>query len=310
MVILTNQVKAKQPGNSRSRAWTQLLPYLFVGPAMLYIAVFVMIPLSRGVQLSFTDTKLISPQGGKSVGVENYAELLTSERFWNSFVVTVAYTAAIVIFSLVLGTLSAVLVNRSFRGRALTRAILTFPYATPNVAVALIFLWMFNQAGGVFNESLAVLGIGEVGWLGDPDYGLFSVILATLWKVTPFVMLVVLAALQSVPEELYESARVDGADVFSTFRAIVLPHLMPTIRVVALLMTVWSIRRFEIIYLLTGGGPVETTNVLVINIYQQAFQSQKLGMAAAIGVLGLLLSLIVTVAFFVADKRSNLAESQ
>jgi multiple sugar transport system permease protein len=169
---------------------------------------------------------------------------------------------------------------------------------------------MYNQSSGVFNESLAVLGIGEVGWLGDPDYGLFSVILATLWKVTPFVMLVVLAALQSVPEELYEASRVDGADVLSTFRAIVLPHLMPTIRVVALLMTIWSIRRFEIIYLLTGGGPVETTNVLVINIYQQAFQSQKLGMAAAIGVLGLLLSLIVTVVFFVVDRRASLAESQ
>lgn len=310
MAILTNQVKPKQPRNTRSRAWSRLLPYLFMGPAMLYIAVFVMIPLGRGVQLSFTDTKLINPQGGNPIGVENYAELLTSERFWNSFVVTVSYTAAIVIFSLMLGTLSAVLINRSFRGRALIRALLTFPYATPNVAVALIFLWMYNQSSGVFNESLAVLGIGEVGWLGDPDYGLFSVVLATLWKVTPFVMLVVLAALQSVPEELYEASRVDGADVLSTFRAIVLPHLMPTIRVVALLMTIWSIRRFEIIYLLTGGGPVETTNVLVINIYQQAFQSQKLGMAAAIGVLGLLLSLIVTVVFFVVDRRASLAESQ
>jgi multiple sugar transport system permease protein len=281
-----------------------------MGPAMLYIAIFVMIPLGRGIQLSFTDTKLINPQGGDPIGVQNYAELLTSERFWNSFVVTVSYSAAIVIFSLVLGTLSAVLINRSFRGRALTRAVLTLPYATPNVAVALIFLWMYNQSSGIFNESLSVLGIGEVGWLGDPDYGLFSVIVATLWKVTPFVMLVVVAALQSVPEELYEASRVDGADVLSTFRAIVLPHLMPTIRVVALLMTIWSIRRFEIIYLLTGGGPVETTNVLVINIYQQAFQSQKLGMAAAIGVLGLLLSLAVTAVFFVLDRRASLAESQ
>jgi len=308
--MLTDQMKAKHPRIFRSRARTRLLPYLFMGPAMLYIAIFVMIPLGRGIQLSFTDTKLINPQGGDPIGVQNYAELLTSERFWNSFVVTVSYSAAIVIFSLVLGTLSAVLINRSFRGRALTRAVLTLPYATPNVAVALIFLWMYNQSSGIFNESLSVLGIGEVGWLGDPDYGLFSVIVATLWKVTPFVMLVVVAALQSVPEELYEASRVDGADVLSTFRAIVLPHLMPTIRVVALLMTIWSIRRFEIIYLLTGGGPVETTNVLVINIYQQAFQSQKLGMAAAIGVLGLLLSLAVTAVFFVLDRRASLAESQ
>lgn len=311
VTMLKNQGNARLRSSAeRSRTWTRTLPYFFIGPALAYIAVFVMVPLGRGVQLSFTDTRLINPQGGGFVGLENYTELLTSERFWNSFFVTVLYTTAVVVFSLLLGTVAAVLINKPFRGRALTRALLTFPYATPNVAVALIFLWMYNQSSGVLNESLAVLGVGQVGWLGDPDYGLFSVVLATLWKVTPFVMLVILAALQSVPEELYEASRVDGADVLSTFRAIVLPHLMPTIRVVALLMTIWSIRRFEIIFLLTGGGPVETTNTLVINIYQQAFQSQKLGMAAAIGVLGLLLSLLVTVAFFVVDRRASLAESQ
>ena len=295
---------------SRGRLWSRVLPYLFIGPALAYLAVFVMVPLGRGIQLSFTDTKLINPNGGNPNGSENYSELLTSDRFWNSFVVTLVYTAAIVVFSLILGTLAAVLINQPFRGRALTRAIMTFPYATPNVAVALIFIWIYNQSNGVLNESLAVLGIGQVGWLEDPEYGMISVVIATLWKVTPFVMLVVLAALQSVPEELYEATRVDGADVLSTFRAIVLPHLMPTIRIIALLMTIWSIRRFEIIFLLTGGGPVETTNTLVINIYQQAFQQQKLGMAAAIGVLGLLLSLIVTVVFLVVDRRANLKEAQ
>lgn len=295
---------------SRPRLWSRALPYLFIGPALAYLAVFVMVPLGRGIQLSFTDTKLINPNGGNPAGLDNYSELLTSDRFWNSFVVTIVYTAAIVIFSLILGTLAAVLINRPFRGRVAVRAIMTFPYATPNVAVALIFIWMYNQSNGVFNESLAVLGIGQVGWLEDPDYGMVSVVVATLWKVTPFVMLVVLAALQSVPDELYEATRVDGADALSTFRAIVLPHLMPTIRIVALLMTIWSIRRFEIIFLLTGGGPVESTNTLVINIYQQAFQQQKLGMAAAIGVLGLILSLLVTVVFFVVDRRATLRETQ
>lgn len=295
---------------SRSQAWSRFLPYLFIGPALVYLAIFVMVPLGRGIQLSFTDTRLINPNGGSPVGLDNYAELVASDRFWNSFIVTIVYTGAIVFFSLILGTLAAILLNRPFRGRALSRAIMTFPYATPNVAVALIFIWMYNQSNGIFNESLAVLGIGQVGWLEDPDYGMISVVLATLWKVTPFVMLVVLAALQSVPEELYEATRVDGADALSTFRAIVLPHLMPTIRIIALLMTIWSIRRFEIIFLLTGGGPVESTNTLVINIYQQAFQQQKLGLAAAIGVLGLLLSLIVTVVFFVVDRRANLREAQ
>jgi len=304
------RAKASRTGTrSRSQAWSRLLPYLFIGPALVYLVIFVMVPLGRGIQLSFTDTRLINPNGGSPVGLDNYVELVASDRFWNSFIVTIVYTGAIVFFSLILGTFAAVLLNRPFRGRALSRAIMTFPYATPNVAVALIFIWMYNQSNGIFNESLAVLGFGQVGWLEDPDYGMISVVVATLWKVTPFVMLVVLAALQSVPDELYEATRVDGADALSTFRAIVLPHLMPTIRIVALLMTIWSIRRFEIIFLLTGGGPVESTNTLVINIYQQAFQQQKLGLAAAIGVLGLLLSLLVTVVFFVVDRRANLREA-
>jgi multiple sugar transport system permease protein len=282
--------------------------YLLIAPAMLYLVVFMLVPLYRGVQLSFTDTRLINPTGGSYVGLENYRFLLTSERFWNSMTVTVVYTAAVVIFSLLLGTLTAVLINRQFRIRGLVRAVLLFPYATPTVAAALVFVWIYNRSGGIMNRTVGVLGFGPVGWLEDPRYGMFSVVFATVWKVFPFVMLVMLAALQSVPDELYEAARVDGADGMSTFRAIVLPHLMPTIRVVALLMTIWSIRRFEIIWLLTGGGPVERTNTLVINIYQQAFNQQRLGVAAAIGMLGVLLSLIVTVFFFVVERRAAAQE--
>lgn len=304
---------SKPPGfrKNASRSWlSRSLPYFFIGPALAYLAVLVALPLGQGVQLSFTDTRLINPDGGNFVGLENYNELLASARFWNSFIVTVVYTTATVVFSLILGTLAAVLINKPFRGRAFSRAVLTFPYATPNVAVALIFIWMYNQSGGVLNQAIRVLGFGQVGWLEDPDYGMISVVMATLWKVTPFVMLVMLAALQSVPDELYEATKIDGADSLSTFRAVVLPHVMPTIRIVALLMTIWSIRRFEIIYLLTGGGPVESTNTLVINIYQQAFNQQNLGVAAAIGVLGLLLSLAVTAVFFAVDRRANAKDAQ
>src|SRR5690606_40197335 len=119
-----------------------------------------------------------------------------------------------------------------------------------------------------------------------------------------------LAALQSVPDELYEASRVDGADAYSTFVAVVLPHLLPTVRIVALLMTVWSIRRFEIIWLLTGGGPVDATNTIVINVYRQAFQSSNLGRAAAIGMTGLLLSITVTVIYFLVERRAERADAR
>lgn len=286
----------------------ELLGYAFIAPAVLYLAVFLLVPLAQGIAMSFTDAKLINPTGGSSVGFDNYAQTLGADRFWNSLLATVIYTAATVAGTLALGTAAAVLVNRAFRGRGLVRAIMTFPYAMPTVAVALVFAWMYNRSNGVFNRGLGVLGIGETGWLTDPDWGMASVVAATVWKVFPFVMLIVLAALQSVSAELYEAARIDGADALSTFRSIVLPHLAPTLRIVALLMTIWSIRRFEIIFLLTGGGPVETTNSLVINVYRTAFSDQELGLAAAVGALGLVLSLAVTCVFLAVERRENKRE--
>ena len=159
------------------------------------------------------------------------------------------------------------------------------------------------------NAGLRALGIGEQGWLIDPALGLLSVSIASIWKVFPFVMLVVLAALQSVPAELREAARVDGADALNVFKSAVVPHVIPTIRVVALLMTIWSIRRFEIIYLLTGGGPIDATNTIVISVYREAFQNSDLGRAAAIGILGLCLSMVVTVVYFLVDRRETRKET-
>lgn len=298
---------SNKPAPRRPR-WARIAPYALIAPATVYLAVFMLIPLYRGLQLSFTDTRLINPRGGSFVGLDNYRSLLGDERFWNSMRVTLIYPFAVVVCSVLLGTLAAVLINRTFRARALVRAILLFPYATPTVAAALIFIWMYNLSGGVLNRARGSLGLEAIGWLDDPRFGLFSVIFTTVWKVFPFVMLVILASLQSIPDELYEATRVDGADGGSTFRAIVLPHLMPTIRVVALLMTIWSIRRFEMIWILTGGGPVETTNTLVINIYQQAFTQQRLGVAAATGMLGVILSLTVTTVFFLVEARASAEE--
>ncbi|MER7003875.1 sugar ABC transporter permease [Dactylosporangium sp. NPDC000555] len=290
-------------------ARSRLAPYLFVGGAAAYLLVFTATPLLRGALLSFTDTKLLNPAGGSYVGLDNYRELLVDQRFASSVLTTVLYTACTVVGSLALGTVAAFAINDGFRGRAVVRAILTMPWAVPSIAVVLVFTWIFNVGDGVANRSLAVLGIGEQGWLIDPDLGLLSVTAVSVWKVFPFIMLVVLAALQSVPAEVRESARVDGADRFTTVKEIVLPHIAPTLRIAALLMTIWSLRRFEIIYLLTGGGPIDATNTLVISVYREAFSNSDLGRAAALGMLGLCLSLVVTVVYFVVERRSSRREA-
>jgi multiple sugar transport system permease protein len=284
--------------------------YLFLFPAIVYLAVFTVFPLIRGLMLSFTATKLVNPAGGKPVGVENYEYLLSSDKFWTSVVTTLLYTLFTVIFSVGIGTAGALLLNTAFKGRGIIRAIATIPWAVPTVAAALIFVWIYNNEQGILNRTTSALGMGQHGWLVDPQYGLFAVTLATVWKLTPLVMLVMLSALQSVPQELREATWVDGATRFQSFLAVTLPHLMPTLRVITLLMTIWSIRRFEIIFLITGGGPLDVTNTLVVNVYRTAFQDQNLGRAAAIGALGLVLSLLVTVVYFIVEQIQERQESE
>lgn len=295
-------IEATREATRRRRfSWT---PYLFIGLAVLYLLLFAVVPLLKGLDLSFTNTRILNPTAGRYIGLENYDEVLGSGAFFKSVVATLVYTGFTVVGSVTLGTVSAFVINRLFPGRILARAIMVMPWAVPTVAVALVFRWIYNDSSGVANDASAVLGLGERGWLTDPNYGMLSVVLATIWKVTPFIMLVVLAALQSVPEDLYEATKIDGADAYSTFKLVVLPFLLPTLRVVALLMTIWSFRRFEIIWLLTGGGPVDVTTTIVIDVYRQAFNNSQLGLAAATGMLGLVLSLIVTAVYFVVEQRA------
>lgn len=298
-----------QDAPSKHYKWRKIAPFIYIGPAVVYLLVFMVIPVVQGIQLSFTKTPLVKPDGGTAVGLDNYSRLLSSSHFYNSLWATIVYTAATVIFAVLIGVGAALLLNRAFKGRTIARAIITLPWAVPTVATALIFSWIFNRSDGVLNQVVGVFGIGQQGWLVDPKYGMAAVVLASVWKVMPLVMLVILASLQSIPGELYEATRVDGASGFDAFKAVTWPHIAPTVRVVALLMTIWSIRRFEIIYLLTGGGPVDSTNTLVVNVYRQAFSNQELGRAAAIGTLGLVLSLLVTVVYFMLERRNAAKEA-
>lgn len=284
---------------------SRIYPYFFVSFATIYLILFTSIPLLRGFWYSFTDSLLLNPREGKLVGTKNYKELLDNPEFYNSLSKTIIYATLVVIGSVALGTIAAIAINEKLPGRALFRSLLTLPWAIPGVSVVLVFIWIYNYDSGVANQFSSGLGFGQKGWLIDPSLGMFSVTLASIWKVFPFIMLVVLAALQSVPEELREAARVDGADRLNIFRTVVLPHLIPTLRIVSLLMTIWSIRRFEIIYLLTGGGPSGATNNIVINVYKLAFENSELGKAAALGILGLLLSITVTLIYFFIDKRQE-----
>ncbi len=290
--------------NARQTRLSDYVPYFYVAVAVFYLIILVLVPLGRGLSLSLTETNLITPNRNEFVGLANYARFLSSPAFWSTVATTFIYAALTVGISLTLGIIAALAVNQRFRGVAVVRAILIAPWAVPSVAVYLVFRWMYNDSSGIMNRATSVLGMGEYGWLTDPSMGMFSVVLATIWKTTPFAMLIILAALQSVPDELYEAAELDRADKLNVLKTVVIPHIVPTLQVVILLTTIWALRRFEIIFLLTGGGPGDATKTLVVSIFQSAFFYSKLGDGATLGVLSLVPALAVTVVYFFVDKRT------
>ena len=296
---------AYMPPKTRSSVAVRIVPYVFMLPALLYIAVFVFWPICEQIWLSLTNARLVDPNGGQFVGMRNYARLLHDSGFYGSLRVTVIYTLLSVVFGVLLGVIAALAIDRPFPGRTIARSMLLFGWAVPNSAAALIWLWMYNERSGVFNQIATHFGAAPISWLTTPQMAMPAVVIVSVWQVAPFVMLVVLAALQSVPEEQREAARIDGADALNVFRYVTFPHIRPAVQLAALLVTVWAIRRFDIIFLLTGGGPLDSTATIVVKLRQIAFENYQLGRASAYGVIGLALALLVGASHFLLERRRS-----
>ena len=285
-------------------------PLLFVAPLVVYLSLFQGYPLLQELYLSFTSTSLLSPGRHKFVGLANYADLVNIGDFRQVLWVTALYTVACVVLSIGLGLGAALLLDRPFRGRTIARALVTIPWAAPPVAVALIFIWIFNGQYGILNHALRALGspLGVESWLDSPALALPAVLLTTIWQIFPFASVVLLAALQGVSSELREAAVIDGADRLSVFRAVVWPTIQPSVALLAVFVTIWSLRRFDLIWLMTQGGPIGSTNTLVIELYRRAFTFRELGAAAAVGMVGLSIALLVTIVYFRYSTRAERAK--
>jgi len=289
--------------------WT---PYLFAAPVVLYLLLFQGYPLWHELMLSFTQTSLLTPTTSNFIGMRNYAELAARPDFWRVIWVTVLYTLVCVVFAITLGLGTALLLNRPFIGRGLARALVTIPWAAPPVAIATIFAWMLNAQYGILNHWMKVLGleIGYESWLDNPRLALPAILVTTIWQIFPFASVVILAALQGVSEEVREAAQIDGADRLSVFRVAAWPTIRPTVTLLALFVTIWSLRRFDLIWVMTQGGPIGATKTLVIELYTRAFISRELGEAAAIGMVGLTIALGVTMVYFWVTLRAERAEGR
>jgi multiple sugar transport system permease protein len=293
------------PGAGLRRFWWAAAPYLFALPVALYIGVLILYPIGQGIATSFTRTELLSTVPPRWVGLANYRRLLNDPAFWRALRITLLYTGLVVSATVVASVGTALLMNARFYGRAAARVAITLPYAFPEVAAVLVWTWMLSQQFGVLNVFARwVLPVSEnLPWLTDPRLAMVSVLLVTLWKILPFYSLVVLTAIQTLQAELYEAARIDGAGPLACFRHITLPGIAPTLGLMTLLATIFSFRRFTVIYLLTGGGPADATKTLVISVYDHAFRFFDLSYGSAVGVAGLVVTLAIAAAYFAVQRR-------
>jgi multiple sugar transport system permease protein len=283
------------------------LPYLLVAPLLALIAVFVLYPMAEGVWVSLYDSRDLVPRSEEFAGLFNYRWLFRSPATLAAIRVTVVYVTVTTIAATLVGLASALVLNASFRGRALFRAAVTIPWGTPLVATALIWFWMFDPQYGVINYGVRLLGLSAQGvpWLISPGWALPAVMAVDVWRTFPFGTLVLLTALQAIDPNLYGAAAVDGAGGCSVFRHIVLPSIRPSLLILALLYTIWGMKRFDTIWILTQGGPADRTNVLSVFIYREAFRNFRVGQASAMAVVGLLLGLAATVVYFTLERRDE-----
>ncbi|MBX3537525.1 MAG: sugar ABC transporter permease [Chelatococcus sp.] len=273
------------------------LGYLLLAPAVVLIALIIIYPLFVSVDMSFQNVGLVrlgAPR--RPFTTINYERLFTSPEFWMACWVTFKLIVVVTISCFVLGVGTGLLVNNKFRGRAIARLFVALPWAVPEIVAVVIFAWIFDSSFGLMNWFFIKLGLVNttINWFSDPTAAFAAVAVTMVWKGYPFVSIMTLAGLQSIPEDFYNAARVDGANAWQRFINITLPCLMPVLGVTMVLTILWVFRDFSIIYVLTGGGPLKATQTLSIMTYEQAFSFFKMGYASAVGVVTLILCVIAS----------------
>lgn len=263
-------------------------------PLLVSVALFLVWPIAEAVRLSFVRYNPLRPDEQPFVGFDNYLFVLEDPLFWESFYQAIVWTGYSTVLQALIGVGLAMLLHLPLRGINVFRGLLLFPYIVPTVVIALNWRWLFNSEIGIVNHALMSFGIidDRIAWLSTPGMAMASAILLNVWKYTPFVVIVVLARLQTIPTELYDAAKVDGAGALRRFRDITLPQLTEMLAVVIVFRTIWTFNKFEEIFLLTRGGPGTSTYNLALYAYDQSIANLRMGVGAAAGVimLGLLLA--------------------
>ena len=271
--------------------------YLFILPAIILLLVVVFFPALRCFYLSFFHNVKTSAEPSYFVGLSNYVTVFADKWFYSSLYNTIVFTVISVSLEFILGLGMALLLNTSFKGRGLARACVLVPWALPPAVMAMAWGWMYDGTYGVFNDILLRLGIisSPVAWLGKPTLAMGALIFADVWKTTPFIMIILLAGLQSIPRDLYEAIKMDGAGWWGQFRRITLPLLKSYIVLAILFRTIHAFGVFDLVWVLTGGGPGGATQTISLYIYNNLYRYLNLGYAASLTIVTALILLIIAV---------------
>lgn len=281
----------------------RLTPYLFLAPAAVVLAVALIYPVGYMVWASFLNWNPSQRIGeAEFVGLANYTRLLSDAQFRESFGVTIVFASVVVSIEMVLGVGLALLLDRELRGMSVLRTLFILPMMIAPIVVGLMWRYMYHPTVGIFNRTLKSLGLDPVPWLSDPSWSLASVIIADVWQWTPFIFILSLAALQSLPRSTMEAARIDGATAWQTVLYVKLPLMLPVLIVTGLLRLIDAFKVLEVILVLTNGGPGLSTEILSLRISRTASEFRELGSAAAMSNLLLMLLMVLTLAMFIATK--------
>lgn len=294
----------KKSGGMSLETRRKLQPYYYIGPVLLLLLLMFGYPLIKSIIMSFQSYKLSKPNDIGWNNFQNYVKMFTDKNFLLLVKNSLLYVVASVAGQFILGLILALALNTKFKGRGIYQSIVFLPWAFSAFVVGLLFRWSFNGEYGVINDILKKLGLVEKGisWLGTPGLSLLVVILAMVWIGIPFFAINILAALQSVPADIYEAAEMDGCGSIRKFFSLTVPYIKPTIITTLLLRTIWIFNSFDLIVIVTEGGPANYSQTLPSYMYSQAFSSYDFGLAGAFGVLLMVVLSVYAVIFLKVTK--------
>ena len=293
--------------NRHHRLKSNAYAYLLIMPGLLMISIILIFPLVRGIISSFFTQEFNSLSLREWNNFSNYRLLLDDSSFWMTLGNTAVWVVAVVVFQYLLGLSAALLLNKKYIGRSVARSLVLIPWVVPAIAGTLTWRWIFDFQYGILNYVIRLTGLSVKGlnWLGSTELSLVACIITAVWKTAPFVTIVLLAGLQGIDVQLYEAASIDGANAFRKFSNITLPGIKSVTITCLILKTIWTFNQFDIVSIMTNGGPANSSMILPVYTYLTAFSFNQLNYAATIACAGIVLFLPIMIIYIVRNARES-----